>query len=875
MTAPKFTLGTFDVAVFRDVPGFDDAQPEPGTVNGSDPDYDSDNDNEPEAPPDVPASEQPSQPADEPAAPPGPRPQLCDQFRRELRASAITDATIAHFGPYTETNVSTIAERLNRNVRSFRDRIIGPKELGPALLTRALCLPCRKPDAPPDAAPCSYRYKVLPPLPAMQKKRDSDGAYVLDDEGRPVYEYDLTDDGCYKPAKYLSPSRSQGGPPPPMYILTAPGVSLVELLKSDMPVLVAFTEGWKKAVALLQCGFGVVIALDGIYGFGDSDKRKAHQHEHPHSKRFFWHPDIERYIAPYLKGRKIVIAFDRSAKPDPQERHAAKSLAKLCYGSGAAEVRNVVPPSIDTKGVDDFYALHARRDGAEPNLSQDAAVAYNLDAGRAAVLELIEQAAVLPRTAAKRGGTQPLDGNAPPSAGTGADWESQLTRSDNDAIKPSTRNLALIFRCHDMWRGRLRYNSRSTESELLPGSPISGATHTQPRALSDVDSTLASIWLGDVYDIDVAPDSSRLLGAMRVVAAESPVDPFVEWLDEQRWDGVPRIDTWLSTYCGAEDTLLHRAFGARFLIAGVARARKPGTKVDTMLIFEGAQGRLKSTAAEALCPDDSMFTDDCPPDLSEKDAKLHLLGKLIVEIAELDALKKTGTAALKGFLSRKTDKFRPPYGRHDIAQPRRCVFFGTTNHSQYLHDSTGGRRFWPVKIERCDAVGIRRDRAQLWAEAAVRQQRGERHWINDSEYDLLNGAAAAAESRREVDPWESRILAHIATQSTSPGYVLMANLLTIVLDIELNRQSPADAQRVKKILISAGWVLRRPSVKDDREGVKRQRRYYPSDTAVDDDAEVEDVELDASAWRASGCGPAANTSKTSSPDSETSEEECQ
>jgi predicted P-loop ATPase len=88
--------------------------------------------------------------------------------------------------------------------------------------------------------------------------------------------------------------------------------------------------------------------------------------------------------------------------------------------------------------------------------------------------------------------------------------------------------------------------------------------------------------------------------AVNAVAREHSFHPIREYLDSLRWDGIKRIDNWLTLYLGTEPSEYARAIGAKFLIGGVARIYKPGVKNDTCLILEGPQGALKSTALRTL-----------------------------------------------------------------------------------------------------------------------------------------------------------------------------------------------------------------------------------------------------------------------------------
>ena len=240
----------------------------------------------------------------------------------------------------------------------------------------------------------------------------------------------------------------------------------------------------------------------------------------------------------------------------------------------------------------------------------------------------------------------------------------------------------------------------------------------------------------------------------------------IEQLPE--WDGVARLDKFFFDVCGverepeglSEDGLYdwHRYHGAiarALFISIVARITTPGCKVDSMVVLEGPQGELKSTLLRALAFDrDELFSDSMPHNLSSKDARQHLLGKLIIEFGEVNQMRASRIETVKGFLSAQDDRFRPPYGRYEVTRPRQCVFVGTTNDDGYLVDITGNRRFWPVRCGKIDLALLRGSRDQLYAEAFAARQAGERWWL-DPELERI--AAAEQVKRLAHDPWEARI----------------------------------------------------------------------------------------------------------------------
>lgn len=269
------------------------------------------------------------------------------------------------------------------------------------------------------------------------------------------------------------------------------------------------------------------------------------------------------------------------------------------------------------------------------------------------------------------------------------------------------------------------------------GPELSDAALTRLRLLADERFHLK---VAKDYFIDIVSDAAR----------QNSFHPVCDYLDSLTWDGIPRLNTWLCTYGGAEDSKYVRAIGAIILIAAVRRVRQPGCKFDEMLILESEQGKDKSSALAILAVKEEWFSDDLPLNQDSQRVIERMAGHWIVEAAELNGMRKGNVEHLKAFMSRRVDRARPAYGRIAISIPRQNVFFGTDNGGGYLQDPTGNRRFWPVAIEQFDLVALRRDVDQLWAEAASREAAGESIRLPK---ELWPSAAIEQEERRIDDPF--------------------------------------------------------------------------------------------------------------------------
>jgi hypothetical protein len=393
------------------------------------------------------------------------------------------------------------------------------------------------------------------------------------------------------------------------------------------------------------------------------------------------------------------------------------------------------------------------------------------------------------------------DRTADAAPGQVGDWYERAYLGSKGQVLSRLHNVMMGLREDPAWAGVLAYDEMQATVLLCKPIPRFGQPPergTYPRPVRDDDVILIQEWflIAGLHAVgkDVIHD------AVERRARECGFHPVRDYLDGLKWDGVERLETWLHVYLGAEDTPYTRAIGRMFMVSAVARILRPGCKVDYMMVLEGRQGVRKSTACRILGGE--WFGDSLPENVASKDAAAHLRGKWMIEFGEMHALSKSETTALKAFISRQVENYRPSYGRKEVHEPRQCVFIGTTNKAQYLKDETGARRFWPVKV----AVGrpvdtdlLAKQRDQLFAEAVHRFGSGEPWWPDDAfEREHIQ---PEQEARFEADLWEGPIRNYLEGKER----VLVVEVARTGVGMDTAKVGTADQRRITGILERLGW----------------------------------------------------------------------
>jgi len=390
-----------------------------------------------------------------------------------------------------------------------------------------------------------------------------------------------------------------------------------------------------------------------------------------------------------------------------------------------------------------------------------------------------------------------------------------FARDKQGAPLATVDNVRLAVERDDICGLRVRYDAFC--DTLMCAAPYTEAW----RAFTDADYVALRCTLEKQQGF--APVGRELIrDVVGAVAAANTFDSAQTWLDGLCWDGVPRIGTFLRDYWGAEDTPYTRSIAAYLWTALAGRVLLPGVKADMVPIAIGTQGAGKSSGIAAMAPAPEFFTEVA---FGERDADLarKMRGKVIAEIAELRGLHTREREAILAFITRTHEEWVPKFKEFTTTFPRRLVFFGSTNHTEFLDDSTGYRRWLPFTAGKVDVEGIKRVREQLWAEAAyvfvldgVRWQDAER-------------LARAEHAQHEIgDSWEATIGAWLdrpgpdgSVEPAQWDYVTTHAVLTEALGFEAKNIRRGDEMRAAAALVRMGY--RAAARRREDNG----RRVYP------------------------------------------------
>lgn len=297
--------------------------------------------------------------------------------------------------------------------------------------------------------------------------------------------------------------------------------------------------------------------------------------------------------------------------------------------------------------------------------------------------------------------------------------------------------------------------------------------------------------------------------AVRLVAQEACYDSAQDWLDAlPAWDGIDRLSSFCATYLGAAPSAYATSVGRYLWTAMAGRIRVPGAQTDMCVILVSGQGTGKSTSVRTMAPCVDYYAE---VSLSDNDADRARLtrGKTLIELAELRGLHTKDMESIKAFVTRRDDEWVPKYFEMRTTYRRRFVMIGTTNDEEMLADSTGARRWLPLRVGIQDIAALRRDHLQLWAQAKDLEAREGIAWK-----DAHTLAQDEHANFMVSDAWEDVIrdwLRRPGLDGVAPAdapFVQVSDIMTECLKLDMGRTRKIEQMRIGDVLKGLGYERR-------------------------------------------------------------------
>ncbi len=420
-------------------------------------------------------------------------------------------------------------------------------------------------------------------------------------------------------------------------------------------------------------------------------------------------------------------------------------------------------------------------------------------------------------------GFKPAHPPTPARASQDHDWRRHATMIlRHGELADCRENVIEVLSKHPEWNGVLAWDEFAYRIVKRKPPPYGGQT----GEWTEHDHVALGRWLAHQEGLMIR-SIDTLARAVTFVSEGSPVHPVREYLQSLQWDGTERTHMWMQDMLGVEDSEYARLAGPMMLMNMVARVMAPGCIMRVVPVLVGKQLKGKSTALQVLASDawfaDSMFV------VGDKDGYQNLRGKWLYEISEFHSFGRAEATRVKAFVSSRKDTYRTSYGYSSRDWPRQVSFWATTNQYEIFRDPTGSTRFWPFVAGkageiRVDLVSALRD--QLFAEAFVRYQRGDRRYPTP-EQDAAH-FAPVQESHEVPHPWHEAIREHCEKRYLSGGRRTTVNAVLEMLGIDLAKVSATTSETLTVVAI-----LQRLGCEKRRDGNGSRSWYYAiPDTVV-------------------------------------------
>jgi len=428
------------------------------------------------------------------------------------------------------------------------------------------------------------------------------------------------------------------------------------------------------------------------------------------------------------------------------------------------------------------------------------------------------------------------------SSPQGDAWQSDLRYTTSGDIRKCLTNIQIVLKNDAVLKDLLAYDD---VNQVIIKLRDVARLNLREGDWEPTDDAAIRAYIDEEYSVTF---SKTDLGDMiESIARLHRFNPLRQRIEQVAWDGVPRAERYFINYLGAENNHYTRTITRKWLLGAITRIYQPGCKFEMVPVLQGPQGIGKSTVARLLAPD--YFNDSLTSLGKHKDDYQQMVGSWIIEISELSAMKATELENVKRFVSSQEDRYRESYAVRSTIHKRTSVLIGSTNESEFLTDSSGNRRFFPIPcavnkpskspflVKDCEILQILAE-VKTWydvGENLILDQKTQdeaKFYQNQAQVtDVLKELLDAYTSMRVPGNWENMSLNYRRQffkkvieskgleNNGNSGHLIMKTSTREILAVVLERNTEerlsgrnnADAKRIKRILVGGGkWKMSRP-----------------------------------------------------------------
>lgn len=359
----------------------------------------------------------------------------------------------------------------------------------------------------------------------------------------------------------------------------------------------------------------------------------------------------------------------------------------------------------------------------------------------------------------------------------------QLKTNSGGVPYPTIANASLVIQKHPELAGKIWFDTfRQQIRTTIDGTD---------REWTDADDRNITVWLQERIDLNKI-GLALVKEAVEHAAMCRQVNSVTAWLEGIEWDRQVRLETWLADCLGVPADPYSIAVGRNWLISMVARAFKPGCQADHMPVLEGRMGTGKSSFLSML---GAPWFSALPEAFGSKDFFQAIQGQWLIEVPDMTGFSKREHSHIIAVITTRTDRYRASYGRRTENHPRQCLFTATSETDDYLQDSRGIRRYWPLRCQSIDLDALHAQRAQLFAEALVAYKAGAA-W-----YEMPASSLAEQIERRNEDGWREDVLIYCRGRNEITATQVLIECVGMTLD-EVNQNHKG---RIASILREDGY----------------------------------------------------------------------